>query len=98
LVPVHANLNGDPAHTMRRTDMKPDIHPAYAETLVTCTCGNTFTTRSTAPNGVIHADVCSNCHPFYTGKQKILDTGGRVARFEKRYAARQPAAKKKASK
>jgi large subunit ribosomal protein L31 len=46
---------------------------------------------------VIHADVCSNCHPFYTGKQKILDTGGRVARFEKRYAARQPAAKKKAS-
>lgn len=74
--------------------MKPDIHPAYIETLVTCTCGNTFTTRSTAPNGVIHADVCSNCHPFYTGKQKILDTGGRVARFEKRYAARQPAKKK----
>ena len=67
--------------------MKPDIHPAYVETQVTCTCGNTFTTRSTAPNGVIHADVCSACHPFYTGKQKILDTGGRVARFEKRYAA-----------
>ena len=74
--------------------MKPDIHPAYVETLVTCTCGNTFTTRSTAPNGVIHADVCSACHPFYTGKQKILDTGGRVARFEKRYAAKQPAKKK----
>ena len=68
--------------------MKPDIHPAYVETQVTCTCGNTFTTRSTAPNGVIHADVCSACHPFYTGKQKILDTGGRVARFEKRYAAK----------
>ena len=67
--------------------MKPDIHPTYVETQVTCTCGNTFTTRSTAPNGVIHADVCSACHPFYTGKQKILDTGGRVARFEKRYAA-----------
>ncbi|HLL63389.1 MAG TPA: 50S ribosomal protein L31 [Propionibacteriaceae bacterium] len=67
--------------------MKPDIHPAYGETQVTCTCGNTFVTRSTAPNGVLHADVCSNCHPFYTGKQKILDTGGRVARFEKRYAA-----------
>ena len=78
--------------------MKPDIHPAYVETLVTCTCGNTFTTRSTAPNGVIHADVCSNCHPFYTGKQKILDTGGRVARFEKRYASRQPAKKKTSSK
>ena len=74
--------------------MKPDIHPAYVETLVTCTCGNTFTTRSTAPNGVIHADVCSACHPFYTGKQKILDTGGRVARFEKRYAAKKPAKKK----
>ena len=66
--------------------MKADIHPDYVETEVTCTCGNTFTTRSTAKNGVIHADVCSNCHPFYTGKQKILDTGGRVARFEARYA------------
>jgi large subunit ribosomal protein L31 len=63
--------------------MKADIHPAYGETTVTCTCGSTFTTRSTAKNGVIHADVCSQCHPFYTGKQKILDTGGRVARFEK---------------
>ena len=46
---------------------------------------NTFTTRSTAAGGTIHAEVCSNCHPFYTGKQKILDTGGRVARFEKRF-------------
>ena len=66
--------------------MKPQIHPDYRETEVTCTCGNRFTTRSTAENGVIHADVCSNCHPFYTGKQKSLDTGGRVARFEARYA------------
>ena len=66
--------------------MKKDIHPAYAETQVTCTCGNTFSTRSTASTGSIHADVCSKCHPFYTGKQKILDTGGRVARFEARYA------------
>ena len=65
--------------------MKADIHPTYVDTTVSCTCGNTFTTRSTAPNGVLHADVCSNCHPFYTGKQKILDTGGRVARFEKRF-------------
>ena len=65
--------------------MKPDIHPTYVETQVTCTCGNTFTTRSTAANGQIHADVCSACHPFYTGKQKILDTGGRVARFEQRF-------------
>jgi large subunit ribosomal protein L31 len=65
--------------------MKSGIHPEYVETTVTCTCGNTFQTRSTAKNGVIHADVCSNCHPFYTGKQKILDTGGRVARFERRF-------------
>ena len=65
--------------------MKPEIHPAYQATTVTCGCGNTFVTRSTAPSGVIHTDVCSNCHPFYTGKQKILDTGGRVARFEARF-------------
>jgi large subunit ribosomal protein L31 len=65
--------------------MKKDIHPDYVTTEVTCTCGNTFTTRSTASEGRIPADVCSNCHPFYTGKQKILDTGGRVARFEQRY-------------
>ncbi len=69
--------------------MQPNIHPAYGETQVTCTCGNTFTTRSTAANGVIRSEVCSACHPFYTGKQKILDTGGRVARFEKRYAQKQ---------
>ena len=65
--------------------MKPDIHPAYGATTVSCSCGNTFVTRSTAKNGVIHAEVCSECHPFYTGKQKILDSGGRVARFEKRF-------------
>ena len=73
--------------------MKPDIHPTYVETQVTCTCGNTFTTRSTAPSGQLTVEVCSACHPFYTGRQKILDTGGRVARFEKRYA--QKAAAKK---
>ena len=66
--------------------MKKDIHPEYVVTQVTCTCGNTFTTRSTATGGAIRSEVCSNCHPFYTGKQKILDTGGRVARFEARYA------------
>ena len=68
--------------------MKADIHPAYAETTVTCSCGSTFTTRSTAKNGVIHADVCSQCHPFYTGKQKIVDSGGRVDRFNKRFGSR----------
>ncbi len=65
--------------------MKKNLHPNYQETVVSCTCGNTFTTRSTAESGKISVEVCSNCHPFYTGKQKILDTGGRVARFEKRF-------------
>ncbi len=68
--------------------MKPDIHPAYNETTVVCSCGETFTTRSTAANGSIHADVCSQCHPFYTGKQKILDVGGRVEKFERRFGKR----------
>jgi large subunit ribosomal protein L31 len=65
--------------------MQADIHPEYVLTNVTCSCGNSFVTRSTAKSGQIHADVCSECHPFYTGKQKILDTGGRVAKFEKRF-------------
>jgi large subunit ribosomal protein L31 len=82
--------SGDPATTdLRRHHVKSGIHPEYVETTVTCTCGTTFTTRSTAKNGVIHADVCSQCHPFYTGKQKILDTGGRVARFQQRYGKKQ---------
>jgi large subunit ribosomal protein L31 len=86
-VPVHVSSTegGDPV-PLERTPMKKDIHPDYVLTEVTCTCGNRFETYSTAKNGIIHADVCSNCHPFYTGKQKILDTGGRVARFEARYA------------
>ncbi|MDX6283708.1 MULTISPECIES: 50S ribosomal protein L31 [unclassified Kribbella] len=66
--------------------MKSDIHPNYVLTKVTCTCGASFETHSTAESGTIRSEVCSQCHPFYTGKQKILDTGGRVARFEKRYA------------
>ena len=66
--------------------MKSGIHPNYVVATVHCSCGNTFQTRSTVSD--IHADVCSACHPFYTGKQKILDTGGRVARFQKRYAAK----------
>ncbi len=74
--------------------MKPDIHPAYGPTEVTCACGNSFTTRSTKTGGQIHVEVCSQCHPFYTGKQKILDSGGRVARFEKRYGKRKGAGEK----
>src|SRR6266545_1364850 len=69
--------------------VKTGIHPEYVVTEVVCGCGNTFTTRSTKTSGSIHVEVCSNCHPFYTGKQKILDTGGRVARFEARYGKRQ---------
>ncbi|GGV56652.1 hypothetical protein GCM10010261_41980 [Streptomyces pilosus] len=65
--------------------LKRDIHPEYVETQVSCTCGASFTTRSTIDSGTIRAEVCSECHPFYTGKQKILDTGGRVARFEARF-------------
>jgi large subunit ribosomal protein L31 len=64
--------------------MKPDIHPAYDEITVSCTCGNTFTTRSTAGHE-LHLDVCSQCHPFYTGKQKIVDTAGRVDKFRQKY-------------
>ncbi|MET8849457.1 50S ribosomal protein L31 [Amycolatopsis sp. NPDC049691] len=69
--------------------MKSGIHPEYVVTEVNCDCGNSFTTRSTKTSGNIHVEICSNCHPFYTGKQKIMDTGGRVARFEARYGKRQ---------
>lgn len=64
--------------------MKNGIHPEYVECTVRCACGETFVTRSTK-GSELRVDICSKCHPFYTGKQKILDTGGRVARFEKRY-------------
>ena len=67
--------------------MKPDIHPRYEEITVTCACGNTFRTRSTY-GGDLHVEVCSSCHPFYTGQQKIVDTAGRVEKFRRRYAAR----------
>jgi len=66
--------------------MKSGIHPEYVDTTVTCSCGATFQTRSTAKNGVIHAESCSECHPFYTGKQRVLDTAGRVAKFQQKYA------------
>ena len=74
--------------------MKPGIHPNYNVTTVTCSCGNSFQTRSTAKGGEIHTESCSVCHPFYTGKQRILDTAGRVAKFQAKYAKVQ----KKASK
>ena len=64
--------------------MKPDIHPAYGEINVTCACGNQFQTRSTLGHD-LNVEICSVCHPFYTGKQKIVDTAGRVGKFQARY-------------
>ena len=64
--------------------MKPDIHPAYGEISVTCACGNQFQTRSTLGQD-LNVEICSVCHPFYTGKQKIVDTAGRVGKFQARY-------------
>ena len=65
--------------------MKAEIHPAYKEINVICSCGNQFSTGSTLAGDSIHLDVCSNCHPFYTGKQKLIDTEGRVDKFRNKY-------------
>ncbi len=70
--------------------MKKGIHPEYKTAIVTCACGNTFTTRSTLES--IHVEICSVCHPFFTGKQKLVDTAGRVERFRRKYG--EPKAKK----
>lgn len=64
--------------------MKAEIHPAYSDIKVTCSCGNEFATRSTLGEDLL-IEVCSACHPFYTGKQKIVDTGGRVDKFRRKY-------------
>ena len=64
--------------------MKPDIHPTYGAINVVCACGNSFETKSTL-NKELHVEICSECHPFYTGKQKIMDTAGRVSKFQARY-------------
>ena len=66
--------------------MKTEIHPEYVLSHVHCSCGNEFYTRSTRPE--LHVEICSQCHPFYTGKQKLVDTGGRVERFRRRAAKR----------
>ena len=63
--------------------MKPKIHPQYVEATVVCACGNTWQTRATKPS--LHIEVCSRCHPFFTGKQRMVDTAGRVERFKRRY-------------
>ena len=72
--------------------MKTGIHPKYQAIQVTCSCGNTFTTGSTV-NKPLHVEVCSACHPFYTGKQKVMDTAGRIDKFRQRYAAKPTVAK-----
>jgi large subunit ribosomal protein L31 len=66
--------------------MKADIHPEYVQASVRCSCGNTFVTCST--KGELHVELCNECHPFFTGKQKLVDSGGRVERFERRYGRR----------
>jgi large subunit ribosomal protein L31 len=66
--------------------MKPEIHPTYETAQVRCSCGNTFTTRSTKSEIVV--ELCNECHPFFTGKQKLVDSGGRVERFQRRYGVR----------
>lgn len=66
--------------------MQENIHPNYKDVTVKCSCGNTFVTRSAYGKDELHLEICSQCHPFYTGKQKLVDTAGRVDRFKKRYA------------
>jgi len=76
--------------------MKENIHPKYFKTTATCACGATYEIGSTKQN--IHVDICSGCHPLFTGKQKLLDTEGRVQKFKKKYAGVTPKAKKPAKK
>ena len=73
--------------------MKPNIHPDYHEVTVHCACGNAFKTRSTFKGQLVRVEICSSCHPFFTGKQKLLDTAGRVERFTKKYEKAAEAAK-----
>ena len=68
--------------------MKAGIHPVYEMTKVVCVCGNTFETRTTTGKDELHVEICSSCHPFYTGKQKMVDTAGRVEKFRQKYAGK----------
>ena len=85
--PADERLDGiSPGAASTLVVMRQELHPEYVEARVRCTCGNEFTTRSTEPE--LHVEICSNCHPFYTGRQKLVDTGGRVERFKRRAARR----------
>ena len=77
--------------------MKTDIHPTYTDTTIRCSCGNEFQTKSTG-DGDLTVELCNECHPFFTGRQKLVDTGGRVQRFQKRYGDKAPLKSKKAAK
>ena len=77
------------------TAMKPDLHPVYPPSRIVCACGNVIETRST--RGSFHVEICSNCHPFFTGKYKLVDTEGRVERFRKKYEVKPAAEAKKAA-
>jgi large subunit ribosomal protein L31 len=81
------------AQLSEELSVKPGIHPKYHEVEVRCACGNTFKTRSTKPD--LHLEICNNCHPFFTGRQKLIDTEGRVERFTKRFGSQTAEARKK---
>ena len=72
--------------------MKAAIHPVYRQTRIVCVCGNVIETRSTVDKDELHVEICAACHPFFTGKQKLIDSAGRVERFQKRYTKTEPAA------
>jgi large subunit ribosomal protein L31 len=76
--------------------VKPNIHPKYQEVEVRCACGNTFKTRSTKPE--LHLEICSACHPFFTGRQKLVDTEGRIERFTKKFGVQTSVSRKTAAK
>jgi large subunit ribosomal protein L31 len=77
--------------------MKQGIHPDYHEVTIHCACGNAFKTRSTFKGDLVRVEICSNCHPFFTGKQKLMDTAGRVERFQRKYADAKAASDKAAA-
>jgi large subunit ribosomal protein L31 len=85
-----------PENGRQESTVKPGIHPKYQEVVVRCACGNTFKTRSTKPE--LHLEICNNCHPFFTGRQKLIDTEGRVERFTKRFGAQSAQASKERTK
>jgi large subunit ribosomal protein L31 len=98
-VPAWSELRGPPNSgqaAARSTTVKEGIHPAYKEVDVRCACGNMFKTRSTKPE--LHLEICSACHPFFTGRQKLIDTEGRVERFTKKYGAQTSEQRKTAEK